>query len=31
LNDAKTRLVLDPVPNALPPGISVARSGKEVG
>jgi Reverse transcriptase (RNA-dependent DNA polymerase) len=31
LNDAKTRLVLDPVPNALPRGISVARSGKEVG
>jgi hypothetical protein len=31
LNDAKTRLVLDPVPNALPRGISVARSGKVVG
>ncbi|MGH2673723.1 MAG: RNA-directed DNA polymerase [Actinomycetota bacterium] len=31
LNDAKTRLVLDPVPNAFPRGISVARSGKEVG
>jgi hypothetical protein len=31
LNDTKTRLVLDPVPNALPRGISVARSGKEVG
>jgi hypothetical protein len=31
LNDAKTRLVLDPVPNALPRGISVARSGEEVG
>lgn len=31
LNEAKTRLVLDPVPNALARGISVARSGKEVG
>jgi hypothetical protein len=31
LNEAKTRLVLDPVPNGLPRGISVARSGKEVG
>jgi hypothetical protein len=31
LNDAKTRLVVDPVPNALPRGISVARSGKAVG
>ena len=31
LNDAKTRLVPDPVPSALPRGISVARSGEEVG
>jgi Reverse transcriptase (RNA-dependent DNA polymerase) len=31
LNEAKTRLVLDPVPNALPGGISVTRSGNEVG
>jgi len=31
LNDAKTRLVLDPLPDALPRGISVARSAKEVG
>ncbi|MEX2202584.1 MAG: RNA-directed DNA polymerase [Actinomycetota bacterium] len=31
LNDAKTRLVLDPVPSTLPGGISVARSVKEVG
>lgn len=31
LNDAKTRLVMDPAPNALARGISVARSGKEVG
>jgi hypothetical protein len=31
LNDAKTRLVLDPAPDALPRGISVARSAEEVG
>ncbi|MEX2406807.1 MAG: RNA-directed DNA polymerase [Actinomycetota bacterium] len=31
LNDAKTRLILDPVPNALRRGISVARSAEEVG
>lgn len=31
LNDEKTRLVLDPASGALPRGISVARSAKEVG
>jgi reverse transcriptase-like protein len=31
LNDAKTRLVLDPASGPLPRGISVARSAKEVG
>jgi len=31
LNDAKTRLVLDPASGALPRGISVARSVEEVG
>lgn len=31
LNDAKTRLVLDPIPSALPRGISVARSAEDVG
>jgi hypothetical protein len=31
LNDAKTRLVLDAAPDALPRGISVARSAEEVG
>lgn len=31
LNDAKTRLVLDPAPDALPRGISDARSAEEVG